>query len=290
MKNILVPTDFSTEAHYAFQAALQLAKRMGGRVTLLHAVELPETANFSTYGGPVGGTELPNSTSIPDELLIPALLKSTKHRMMALLAEAAERAPGVQVHDTAEVGRIGSAIQTVLEQQDNDLVVMGAQGHSAVEHFFLGSNTERVIRTAHCPVLAVKHPVGEFDVRTLIFPSNFSHETDQAVHAGLRRTQAWFPHATLQLLYVVSGDDDQAEARQKVEAFARRHALERYEVVVMEASGPAEGIRKYAGQSRDAVVVLPTHGRTGLSRLLQASIAEHVATSVFPPVLTFRLS
>src|ERR687890_545761 len=101
MRSILVPTDFSTEAHHAFEAALQLAKRLGGHVTLLHAVELPETANFSTYGGPVGGTELPNSTSIPDELLIPALLKSTKHRMMALLAEAAKRAPGVQVHDTA---------------------------------------------------------------------------------------------------------------------------------------------------------------------------------------------
>jgi nucleotide-binding universal stress UspA family protein len=209
--------------------------------------------------------------------------------MTALLAEAATRAPGVLVHDTAEVGRIGSVIETVLEQQHNDLVVMGAQGHSAVEHFFLGSNTERVIRTAPCPVLAVKHPVGDFDVRTLIFPSNFSGETDQAVHVGLRRTQAWFPEATLQLLYVVTEDDDQAEARQKVEAFAHRHNLEHYEVVVVAASGPSEGIREYAGRSRDSIVVLPTHGRTGLSRLLQASIAEHVATTVFPPVLTFRL-
>ncbi|GAB3313144.1 universal stress protein [Hymenobacter humi] len=290
MKNILVPTDFSTEAHYAFQAALQLAKRMGGRVTLLHAVELPETANFSTYGGPVGGTELPNSTRMPDEVFMMELLKATRRRMEALLAEAAQQAPGVLVNDTVEVGRVNSAIQTVVERQHNDLVVMGAQGHSAAEHFFLGSNTERVIRTAPCPVLAVKQPMGDFDVRTLIFPSNFSGEADQAVAAGLRRTQAWFPQAILQLLYVVSEDDDQVEARQKVEAFARRHALEHYEVVIVVASSPSEGIREYAGHTRDALVVLPTHGRTGLSRLLQASIAEDVATSVFPPVLTFRLT
>ncbi|MFC7666948.1 universal stress protein [Hymenobacter humi] len=88
----------------------------------------------------------------------------------------------------------------------------------------------------------------------------------------------------------MSEDDDQVEARQKVEAFARRHALEHYEVVIVVASSPSEGIREYAGHTRDALVVLPTHGRTGLSRLLQASIAEDVATSVFPPVLTFRLT
>src|SRR5919107_329666 len=90
MRSILVPTDFSTEAHHAFEAALRLAKRLGGRVTLLHAVELPETANFSTYGGPVGGTELPNSTRIPDEVFMMELLKATRRRMEVLLAEAAK--------------------------------------------------------------------------------------------------------------------------------------------------------------------------------------------------------
>ena len=63
MKNILVPTDFSPEAHYAFEVAVRLASRTGGHVKLLHALELPETAGFSTYGGPVGGPELPTAVA-----------------------------------------------------------------------------------------------------------------------------------------------------------------------------------------------------------------------------------
>ena len=55
MKNILVPTDFSTEANYAFEVALQLARYTGGNVTLLHLLEALDDAagGFSTSGGPV---------------------------------------------------------------------------------------------------------------------------------------------------------------------------------------------------------------------------------------------
>ncbi len=60
MKNILVPTDFSAESHHAYVVAMQLAKHTGGHVTLLHVLEDADdrTGNFSTFGGPVNGSEL----------------------------------------------------------------------------------------------------------------------------------------------------------------------------------------------------------------------------------------
>lgn len=289
MKNILVPTDFSPEAHHAFEAALRLAQRTGGRITLLHAIELPETANFSTYGGPVGGTELPNSSGAMEDVYVAKLLQATKQRLHGLVAEAARLAPGVAVQDLMQANRLGTAIASVVTHQRIDLVVMGAQGHTATEHFFVGSNTERLVRTALCPVLAVKHPVGDFAVRTVVFPSDFSEEADQAV-PELRRVQAWFPHATLRLLKVVREAGQRAAALEKIKGFAQRHHFARYEAAVVEAAGPSAGIPQYAQQVDADLVVLPTHGRTGLSRFLQASIAETVATQAFPPVLTFRLN
>ncbi|GAB3572248.1 universal stress protein [Hymenobacter daeguensis] len=288
MKNILVPTDFSAEAHHAFEVAVRLAARTGGCVWLLHAIELPETATFSTYGGPVGGTELPNSSTSLEDVYVVKLLQATRARLHRLVAEAAETAPGVPVKDMVQATRLPEAIESVIRHQGIDLVVIGAQGHSATEHFFFGSNTERLVRTAPCPVLAVKHPAGAFEVRTLVFPSDFSPEADRAV-PEVRRLQALFPEATLHLLCVIAHADRAEAALDTIAAFAHRHHLGRYEPAVLTASSPSAGIPRYAQQVQADLVLLPTHGRTGLSRFLQASIAENVATHAFPPVLTFQL-
>ena len=116
MKNLLVPTDFSAESHHAFEVALQLAQRIGGNVTLLHVVEVPETANFSTYGGPVGGTELPTSHGGMDNVFMLPLLKATKRRMHELISEAGRTAPNVAVRDIVLTTRTGNAILQAIEE------------------------------------------------------------------------------------------------------------------------------------------------------------------------------
>jgi nucleotide-binding universal stress UspA family protein len=287
MKNILVPTDFSAESHHAFAVALQVAKQTGGTVTLLHVLEAPEmaTANFSTYGGPVNGSELPNSGGGIDEIFTIKLMEATKRRMHALKDEAATLAPGVPVEDAAEVGRIGDGILAAVARHGIDLVVMGAQGHGAMEHFFVGSNTERMIRLAPCPVLTVKHPQAQFEVRNIVFPSDFSDETAGAL-AGLRQVQAAFPNATLHLLHVASGSREQTEP--KMQAFAAQAQLRNCQTAVVDANSTSAGIEQYAQQVQADLVVIPTHTHSGLSRFLHTSIAETVATHALPPVLTYH--
>ncbi|MBF9239366.1 universal stress protein [Hymenobacter sp. BT683] len=290
MKHILVPTDFSAESHHAYEVALQLAQRTGGSVTLLHVLEAPEatTANFSTFGGPVNGSELPNSSGGMDELFTIKLMEVTKRRMHALKDEAHRLAPGVSVQDTVEVSRIGDGILAAVEKHGIDLVVMGAQGHGAMEGFFVGSNTERMIRLAPCPVLTIKHPQAQFEVRNIVFPSDFTEESAAATD-GLRQVVAAFPGATVHLLHIVS-DANYETGQQHMQAFAQRAGLSKVEMEVVNAASTTSGIEQYAQQVKADLVVIPTHARSGLSRFFQTSIAETVATNAFPPVLTYHLA
>jgi nucleotide-binding universal stress UspA family protein len=224
-----------------------------------------------------------------DEVYVLKLLQVTKRRLHRLVEEAADLAPDVPVRELLQQADLEEAVLKLIRDKGIDLVVMGAQGHTAAEHFFVGSNTEKLVRMAPCPVLSVKNPVGRFVVRNLVFPSDFSAEADRAV-PELRRMQVLFPLATLHLLKVVSGPDKRAAALEKITEFAHRHHLGRYEPAVQEASSPSKGIPAFVGQSATDLVLLPTHGRTGLSRFLQSSIAEYVATHAFPPVLTFKLA
>ena len=289
MKNLLVPTDFSPESHHAFEVALHLAQRVGANVTLLHVVEVPETANFSTFGGPVGGSELPNSDGGIDGVFMIQLLKATKRRMHELINEAGRTTPNVFVRDMVLTARTGSAILQAIEEQHIDLVVIGAQVHTAMEHLFEGSHTEQLVRLAPCPVLTVKYAVTKFAPRRILFASDFTAEADQAV-PGLQQVQALFPDAALHLLQVVDEEEQCAAAQAHIAAFAQRHGLAHTRPAVFVDSSPITGIPMYARQIQADLLVVPTHGRTGLHRFLQSSIAETVATHSFPPVLTFKLA
>ena len=283
MKNILVCTDFSPEAHNAFEVALQLAKRTGGRVMLLHVLEEAEgiAGGFSTMGTPTGGHSV-------DQIFTIKLLEVTKRRMHALRDEATQLASEVPVQDEVEIARVGDGILHAIHRDHPDLVVMGARGHGAVENFFVSSTTERIIRLAPCPVLTVKNPHPNFDVRNIVFPSDFAADAASALD-GLRQVQSDFPNATLHLLHITAGGSGSV-AQQQMEAFAQQHHLLNCQTAEVAAERTSLGIEEYARNVGADMVVIPTHARSGLSRFLRTSIAEAVATHAFPPVLTYHLA
>ncbi|GAA4053767.1 universal stress protein [Hymenobacter glaciei] len=283
MKNILVATDFSSEAHHAFEVAVQLARHTGGQLTLLHVLETIEDSGggFSTVGSPVGEDSI-------NQIFAIKLIEATKRRLNALAAESLRLAPEVPVHETVEMARAGEGILAAIKRHAIDLVVVGARGHGAMEHFFVSSTAERLIRLAPCPVLTVKHPHAAYEVKHVVFPSDFSAEAEGALD-GLRAVRAAFPEATLHLLHVAA-DSDGHVAEQQMRAFAQQHQLGECETTEVDARRTSAGIEDYAKQIGADLVVIPTHVRSGLSRFLQTSIAETVATHAFPPVLTYHFA
>ena len=137
---------------------------------------------------------------------------------------------------------------------------------------------------APCPVLTIKYAVMEFAPRRILLPSDFTPETDQAV-PGLRQVQALFPDAELHLLQVVAEEEEVDAAQARTMAFAQRHGLKREQPAMFKYDSPISGISACARQVQADLLIVPTHGRTGLSRLLHTSIAETVATHAFEPGL-----
>lgn len=282
MKNVLVPTDFSPEANYACDVALQLAKHTGGTVTLLHVLESIEDASsgFSTNGGMLGGNSI-------NQIYPIKLMESTKRRMEALKEESARKA-GVPVQYSIKVGAVGNAILKAIQRYNSNLVVMGARGHGSMGHFFWSSNTERMIRLAPCPVLTVKHQHRQFEPRNIVFPSDFSDEVAGALD-GLRQVQAAFPNATIHLLHVAAGRGaDHSAYLPRMQAFVQQHRLTNCRTAEVGANRTSTGIEQYAENVKADLVVMPAHTHSGLGSFLHTSTAETVATHAYPPVLTYH--
>jgi len=281
MQNILVPTNFSPQAHHAFELALQLAHRTGGHITLLHVVDAPKTSGMVTSGGVA-------SNSSFEGVFMVQLLQRTKRRMHELLDEVAQKWPKVPVQDRIATGSVDEAVLEVIREQHIDLLVIGTEEHSPTTHLFTpDSHAERLVRLAPCPVLTVKHPAPEFVLHSIVFASDFSPEADRALSSLLQLTAA-FPEATLYLLDVVTSANEAPAALERIHAFAKRHELKAYQHEVFNAPQVQAGIPNYAARTHADLVVMLTHAHTGLGHLLHHNLAENVAVRAAAPVLTFH--
>jgi nucleotide-binding universal stress UspA family protein len=138
-KKILVPTDFSKCAEEATRAAVELAKRFEGSLTLLHVYEIP-------------------AVLLPEGAILAASATMTDitRNINEALATAKKQIVGVPVETQMIEGVPFVEVVGAAKQGNFDLIVIGTHGRTGIKHFLLGSVAERVVRKAPCPVLTVR--------------------------------------------------------------------------------------------------------------------------------------
>ncbi len=139
---ILVPTDFSDCADAALTYALTLADRVGATVSLVHVFDDPDELSF--YSGLY--------VLMPRELRA-EIVEDIRHQLAERLAATGHK----DVTTEVLMGSVAKAIVEGARERYCDLIVMGTHGRHGVSHVLLGSVAERVVRTAHCPVLVVRN-------------------------------------------------------------------------------------------------------------------------------------
>ena len=141
LKNILVATDFGPASDAALTYGRALAKQFGARLHLLHAAE----------------NDFLRATVSDPHVLRAAVARRLEERLTA--EDRADRS----AHSVLETSdQPAAAIVDYASGAAIDLIVMGTHGRTGVSHLLVGSVAERVVRTAPCPVLTVRHPEHEF--------------------------------------------------------------------------------------------------------------------------------
>ncbi|MER2997615.1 universal stress protein [Pontibacter populi] len=280
MRRILVPTDFSEQAHYAFEVAVNIAKRTGAGIKLLHVVDMPGSSNFSTAGD--GGYH-----DGMEQLFILRLMETTKTKMAKLISKVEHE--GVVVVQEVDVDSIVNKIKRVIEADKVDLVVMGSKGSSGMDEFLVGSNTEKVVRVAQCPVLTIKTSNPTFDIKEIVLASNFRREVGKAMDA-FKYFQQLF-NARLHLVYINTPGafESSSNLRSKLAHAAEKYDLHNYTINIYNDTIEEDGILHFAEDINADMIMMATHGRTGLSHLLSGSIAEDLVNHTSRPVLTYQI-
>lgn len=160
-ENILYPTDGSDGAKRALEDVRNLASTYGATVHVLYVAEqlhphgLAGDVEVSSRGGMVGDPEGDTSAMTGDRTDDSELAEQVQAEATALVESVADQLDGLE---TQTAVRVGTPYQVILEyagEQGIDMVVMGTHGRTGIDHYLLGSVTEKVVRTADVPVLTV---------------------------------------------------------------------------------------------------------------------------------------
>ena len=304
VENILVARDFSEAAQDATRYALDLATRTGAMLHTLFAEVL--------HGDPFDPSKEP-STAI--DKIRERLKQTTEEQVRGAYDPDSVRLVHAVERDIAA----GPAILRYADEQDIDLIVMGTHGRRGVRRMALGSVAEEVIRRAECPVLTVgrreekqstdgeeSKPQSLVHVRRMLVPVDFSDHSREALRHA-KALSDLYEQASLELFHVIEETLHPAfyspamrsiyDAQPNIE----EKAIEKLEEFYHSADGPGEeasfgagpgrapqAIAEHARQAESDLIVMATHGRTGLERVSLGSVAEKVVRLASCPVLTVK--
>lgn len=149
LKNVLVATDFSDASATALDYGRHFARTFGASLHVIHVVE-NMMARFAADAYPVVLPDLQKEVEeAGQKKLLAALNDEDFTQLNAVPAVRTSAAPASAIAEYAKEAKV-------------DLIIMGTHGRGGVAHWLMGSVAERVVRTATCPVLTVRHPEREF--------------------------------------------------------------------------------------------------------------------------------
>lgn len=277
MKTILVPTDFSEQANNALDLAVQIARKSDANILVVNVIEGLRDFSFNTMG------ELENDMG-EEVFIIKKLIDQVKIRLSQIAKD--ERYSDVKIETAVEMGNAFESISKVIADRHADLLVMGTKGTSGLEEVLIGSNTEKVVRYAKCPVITVKEKVSLDSIKNIVFASNLQDE-QTALVKKLKVIQE-ITDATLHLVKVNTPNHFSTQ-RQMMKEFARfikKHEISNASTSIYNEATEEDGILYFAEDLGACMIAMGTHGRTGILHLLSGSIAEDLVNHAQVPVWT----
>ena len=292
INKILWASDGSMESDMALQYVELLASKYGSEIVGLSVVQ------------PVDIERLKVPVDVKKELFsIQALLEKKEYNRINKALKQLEL-KDTKLDICIETGIPHKEILRVAKEEKVDLIAMGKRGLGLKDRILLGSNTNKVLRMANAPVLAVRHKKGDkIDIKKILVPTDLSELTSISLDFAIDIANRF--NSTIYLLHILELHHSYEISTSKIIEELRVLALKELRSYLNKI--PKEktkginiqemvtlylrawfGIVNFAEENGIDLIIMTTHGRKGLVRFMLGSTAEKVISESPCPVLTIK--
>lgn len=277
MKKIIVPIDFSEYSEYALKTAAKLATKNNAELIALHMLEMSDIILSASDG-------LQNQKTA-------FFFKLAEQKFEDFLNK--DYLNNIKVTSIVKHFKVFSEVNDVAKIHGADLIVMGSHGTSGIKEFFVGSNTERVVRNSEIPVLVIKNNVSQINFDVVTFACDFSKESIPTYKKAVNMFEK--TGSKIYLVYVNLPNDrfkSSIEIEKRVVDFLMEADgnTDRIEDVNYVSDYTIEdGILNFSNKIGADLIAIPTHGKKGLAHFFEGSVGEDVANHATLPVMTFKI-
>ncbi|MEM6344203.1 MAG: universal stress protein [Bacteroidota bacterium] len=269
-KKILVPTDFSRPALAAGDLAIEMAHLFNAEVHFFHKLALPPKWDVFSEA---------------EKARFPEVGKRLKY-MQNNFEVLRKRYKGthVKLSTTYSGGDMVPTISRYIKEEEVYMIVMGSHGASGLKEFVFGSNAQKVVRHANCPVLVVKQPIEKVDFKNVVFASDFREEAKAPFAKFLEFARRYNAHVHLLHIAAYPRFEASPEDIERMKSFAESCPLPH----TIHGVGDLEvgdGIEFFAKKYKADLVSLAHYGGGPLKRVIKGSVSESMVNHLDLPVL-----
>jgi len=296
IKTIFCTTDISDFSNHAVSWGIAMAQEFGAKLYVCHVVDFPTSI---TYGdGPIFFVDQQSQA-----------IGNANNQLKQLVGDKE-----VQWEPLVSIGHAGDEISRLAKEKSADLVISATHGRSGLKRLILGSVTERLMRTLHCPLLIVRGPENDLNILSeqglrfnkILVGCDFSEDSALALQHGLSLAQEF--QSELHLVHVMEppvymdmfkisveyGEelqvDLQPQIKDKLKKMVPTEAFNWCSPKTVLLNGPShEELIRYAKTNKMDLIVLGVRGQGLVERLFIGSTTDRVVRQTPCPVLSVCL-
>ncbi|MCS6934551.1 MAG: universal stress protein [Chitinophagales bacterium] len=271
---VVIPTDFSVQAEYAYILVHKLEERIPMEIHFLHVLPAPDTVSMDADG------KFETCGEIDVKYL------ETQRDMALDKLKYLQQRYGRHIHTHLRLGKVTDAILTFAKEINAGLIAMGTKGAFGIKEKLSGSETQMVVRKSTIPVLSMMCDRSDLQFRNILLVHDFRQPT--RIDLQLMKQLVKSYGCKLHFLQITSGnpDSERAAFEKNASEFARLNGIENFEPHLLKDTDVENGVIHFNQMHDMDVVCIGTHGKGGW---LHASATEKLINHLYKPMITFHI-
>lgn len=272
---ILIPTDFSVQAEYAYLMVKKLEEKIPVETHFLHVLSVPDTVTMDENGkietcGDISVSSIQSQKDIAERKL---------ENLKSLYGN------NIQTHFA--LGKLTNTITSFAEKNNFDLIVMGTKGAWGIKEKLSGTETQMIARVSKTPLLSLMCDRSDLVIENILLVHDFS--TPKFENLGLLHKLIKAFNTKTHLLQIISNqtESEKEALLQLMDKFASLNYINNYEKHTLNDKDIENGVIHFNQMKEMDIVCIGTHGKGGL---FHKSATEKLINHLFKPIISYHLN